>query len=660
MRKPQNRTRSGGPASSKPGSSDARRAPGKSLPSQQLTRKDAEQVAKTLAAVAMESKVGGSKLSRVEQRQLERLIVESISQNMMDLSKLHVPVQSLADFLGAMYSRVQIVQRKGSFSLHPQAEIRKVAHSFAEKFFSEFMKKAYEIATTFSIEVPAGGGTGGAGADRPGAEQRAVPGKYAIRKFKPALRFKDVGGNPEAKRELARFVVYYKAPGRFREIGADLPKGILLKGPHGAGKPSLAIAMAGEAGVPVVKIDATDLFAMYNELGSEGMVRAIASLKGETPMVILVDEILPPSPTGQDFGAVALRALFDGFARADDVLIVGATSNPESPDPSLLRHEIFGRVIPVDKPDFKARLEIFRIYTTTSRKVLGKNSRKKLIDKRLDLEKWARDTAGFTPERIENLLNDAAILTVVEEKQAAIGEEEMQSAFDRIMEGAGAVRTLRDKEKEIVAVHELGHALVSHFLPNASPVAKISIVGKGEALGYTRPYQREGRYLMSKDMLLDGVATLMGGRLAEELLFPENQKTDGASSDLQVLTDLLEYAVTDIGLGNGYVLPDKEHDRPKLRKQVDEMVKESERRALEVLTSHYYELLRLKSVLVQKESLTGKEFLKALGKIQRRKKRLSPKQLEREVKRLENNHIKKLSRPSHKAAFLPTQEGFGA
>jgi len=625
-----------------------------------LSRNDAEQVAKALAAVAMESKVGGAKLSKAEQRQLEKLIVQSISQNMMDLSKLHVPVQSLADFLGAMYSRVQIVQRRGSFSLHPQDEIRKVAHSFAEKFFSEFMKKAYEIATTFSIEVPAREGAGKTGSgEKPATDRRTNAGKYAIKKFKPELRFKDVGGNPEAKKELARFVVFYKMPSRFREVGADLPKGILLKGPHGAGKPSLVVAMAGEAGVPVIKIDATDLFAMYTELGSEGMVRAIATLKGDSPAVILVDEILPVPQTGQDFGAVALRALFDGFAKADDVLIVGATSNPEGPDPSLLRHEIFGRVIPVDKPDLKARLEIFRIYTTTSKRVVAKNPRKKLIDRRLDLAKWARDTAGFTPERIENLLNDAAILTVVEDTQTAVGENEMQNAFDRIMEGAGATRTLRDKEKEIVAAHELGHALVSHFLPNASPVAKISIVGKGEALGYTRPYQREGRYLMSKDMLLDGVATLMGGRLAEELLFPENQKTDGASSDLQVLTDLLEYAVTDIGLGNGYVLPDKEHDRPKLRRQMDEMVKEAERRALEVLTTHYYELLRLKSVLVQKESLTGKEFLKALNKIQRRKKRLSPRQLEREVKRLENNHIKKLSRPSHKAAFLPTQEGFG-
>lgn len=660
------RTGHGNPTSGKVGASGAEKPRGQCAPAQQLTRKDAEQVAKTLAAVAMENKVGGSKLSKLEQRQLEKLIVDSISQNMLDLSKLHAPVQSLAEFLGAMYSRVQIVQRKGAFALHPQAETTKLAHSFAEKFFSEFMKKAYEIATTFSIEVPAGGKadqgrTGEASAAvKPSSERRTAAGKYAIKKFMPELRFRDVGGNPEAKKELARFVVFYKTPARFREIGADLPKGILLKGPHGAGKPSLAIAMAGEAGVPVIKIDATDLFAMYNELGSDGMVRAIATLKGDSPTVMLVDEILPVPQTGQDFGAVALRALFDGFTNSDDVLIVGATSNPEGPDASLLRHEMFGRVIPVDKPDFKARLEIFRIYTTTSKKVVGKNPRKKLIDKRLDLAKWARDTAGFTPERIENLLNDAAILTVVEEKQSAIGENEMQNAFDRIMEGAGASRTLRDKEKEIVAVHELGHALVSHFLPNASPVAKISIVGKGEALGYTRPYQREGRYLMSKDMLLDGVATLMGGRLAEELLFPENQKTDGASSDLQVLTDLLEYAVTDIGLGNGYVLPDKEHDRPKVRRQVNEMVKEAERRALEVLTSHYYELLRLKSILVQRESLTGKQFVKALAKIQRRKKRLSPKQLEREVKRLENNHIKKLSRPSHKAAFLPTQEGFGA
>lgn len=626
----------------------------------QLTKKDANQIARSLASMALESRADGHSLSKSQQRQLESIIVESISQNMMDLTRLHVPVQNLADFLGQMYARVQLHQKDDVFRHHSQSQMKRIAREFSEQFFSEFMKKAYEIATTFSMDFPVGSVKQEKGsAEKPTAEQKAAPGKFSMKKYESTLRFKDIGGNADAKKELARFVAFFKSPTRFRQIGAELPKGVLLKGPHGAGKPSLAMAMAGEAGVPIIKIDATDLVAMYSELGSEGAVRAIKSLKGDSPLVILVDEMLPATPGGQDLGAVALRALFDGFTRAEDVLIVGSTHHPEGPDPSLLRHERFGRAIPVDKPDFKARLEILRIYTTTSKKVVQRNPRKKLIDKKLDLSKWARDTVGFTPERLANLLNDAAILTVSENGICAIGEGEMQHALDRIVEGAGSTHTLRAREKEIVAVHELGHALVSHFLPNTSPVAKISIVGKGEQLGYTRPYQREGRYLMSKDMLLDGVATLIGGRIAEELLFSENDKTDGASSDLQVLTDLMEYAVTEIGLGNGYVLPDKEHDRAKLRRQVDEMVKEAEERALEVLTSHYYELLRLKDILVKKETLTGKEFAKILGSIQKRKKRLSPRRLETEIRRLEGNHVKRFPRTRQKAAFLPTQEGFG-
>ncbi|MFH0777794.1 MAG: ATP-dependent metallopeptidase FtsH/Yme1/Tma family protein, partial [Candidatus Eisenbacteria bacterium] len=580
-------------------------------------------------------------------------------QNMMDLNALQGTAKSLADSLAEMYSRVQIRQSKGSFLRYPDAKRRKIARSFSDQFLSEVMKNAYEVATTLSIDMLAShSGTRREQKEGPVPEQKASTGKYAVNKFRPSLKFKDVGGNPDAKQELSRFVAFFKSPSRFNEVGARLPRGILLKGPHGAGKPSLAMALAGEAEVPFVKIDVTDLMAMYNELGSEGMVRALTTLKEHSPLIILVDEIFPAPAAGQDFAGVALRALFDGFAKMQDVLIIGATSNPELPDPSLLRHERFGRIIPIDKPDFKARLEILRIYTTTSKRTLAGSPRKKLIDKRLDLAKWARDTAGFTPERVENLLNDAAILAVVEGKRKAITEVEMQKALDRIVEGAGRTLRLMDKEKGIVAVHELGHALVSEFLPNASPVAKISIVGKGEQLGYTRPYQREGRYLMSRDMLLDGAATLMAGRLAEELMYPENDKTDGASSDLQVLTDLLEYAVTEIGFGNGYVLPDKEHDRIMVRRQVEYMIKEAEKRALGVLTSSYYELLRLKGVLVKKESLTGKEFREQLRVIQNRKKRLSPKQLNREIARLEQNHQKRSDRLATKASFLPSQEGF--
>jgi cell division protease FtsH len=625
-----------------------------------LTKDEARDMAKTLASIVLENRPEQKELPEAQRRRLKKLIGESITQNMMDLGQLHDPVKALAAFLGRMYSRLQIGQRRGAFGLYPEPEMKKMATSFSKRFFSEFMKKAYEIATTVSLDVPVTvPGQERAGGDRVISEQKIGSSKFTIRKFKPSLRFKDVGGNPDAKRELMRFVAFFRSPSRFREMGARLPKGVLLKGPHGAGKPSLAIAMAGEAGVPMLKIDATDLVAMYGELGSEGMVRAISALKEDSPLVILVDEVLPAPAAGQDYATFALRALFDGFAGANDVLIIGATSNPEAPDPSLLRHERFGRVIPIDKPDLKARLEILRIYTTTSRKVLAQNPRKKLIERNLDLDKWARDTAGFTPEKIENLLNDAAILAVAGRSRYGIGEDEMREAFDRIVEGAGSTHRLTDKEKEIVAVHELGHALVSQFLPNASPVAKISVVGKGEQLGYTRPYQREGRYLMSKDMLLDGIATLMGGRVAEELMYPENEKTDGASSDLQVLRDLLDYAVTEVGFGNGYVLPDKEHDRETLRRQIDLMVSQAEKRALNVLTSHYYELFKLKDILVKREALTGKEFREILRSIENKKKKLSPKKLEREIARLEETHDKKLSRVVTKAAFLPTQEGYG-
>jgi len=616
-------------------------------------------MAKSLATLVLEARPEQKTLSKGRRKQLERLISKSIAQNMMDLGQLHGPVKAVAEFLGKMYSRLQIGQKKGEFELHNQVEMKKIASGFSRKLMSELMKRAYEVATTVSVDVPlttprqerTDGG-------RVISEQKTSSPKFTLRKLKTSLRFKDIGGNPDAKKELKRFVAFFRTPTRFREIGARLPKGVLLKGPHGAGKPSLAIAMAGEAGVPVLKIDATDLVAMYGELGSEGMVKAILALKEDSPLVILVDEVLPAPAGGHDYAAFALRALFDGFADSNDVLIVGATSSPEAPDPSLLRHERFGRVIPIDKPDFKARLEIIRIYTTTSKRILAQNSRKKLIKRNLDLGKWARNTAGFTPERIENVLNDAAILAVAAHRTHGIGEDEMREAFDRIVEGAGSTHRLTEREKEIVAVHELGHALVSQFLPNASPVAKISIVGKGEQLGYTRPYQREGRYLMSKDMLLDGIATLIGGRVAEELMYPENEKTDGASSDLQVLKELLDYAVSEIGLGNGYVLPDKEHDRDTLKRQANEMVLEAEKRALEALTSHYYELLKLKDVLVKKESLTGKEFRELLHSIQNRKKRLSSRQLEKETAKLEKAQARSFCRPLTKTALIPIQERF--
>ncbi|UCF77849.1 MAG: AAA family ATPase [Candidatus Eiseniibacteriota bacterium] len=621
-----------------------------------LSRTEAADIAEALTSYVVENKLREGSLSPAHRHQLETLIADSITQNMMDLSELHEPAQSLAHFLGKMYARVQIGQSRGLFKHYSEPRRKKVAKDFSERFFSEFMRKAYEIATTFSIDLP--GSAGSPGSDEiiagkaPGPAQKPKAQKFAIKKSQPTLKFKDIGGNAEAKKELSRFVAFFTSPSRFRQVGAKLPKGILLKGPHGAGKPSLVMAMAGEAGVGLVKIDATDLAAMYSELGSEGMVRAIETVKGDSPLIILIDEILPAQLTGQDYAAVALRVLFNGFAKAEDVLIIGATSNPESPDPALLRHDRFGRVLPVDKPDLKARLEILRIYTTSNRKTLARNPRKKLVQKRLDLAKWARDTAGFTPERMENLLNDAAMLAAGKGPRKMIGEEEMQGALDRIVEGAGSTHRLTDREKEIVAVHELGHALVSHYLPNASHIAKISIVGKGEQLGYTRPYQREGRYLMSRDMLLDGVATLMGGRLAEELIYPENEKTDGSSSDLQVLTDLMLFAVTEIGFGNGYVLPDKEHDRKYLRRQVDLMVREAESRALNVLTSHYYELFMLKDILVKKESIDGKEFREILRSIEAKKNKLSKRQLEREIQKLETGHAKKLSKVITKASFL--------
>jgi len=624
-----------------------------------LTKKEALDMARSLASIVLESKPGQERLPRSQRRQLEKVIGESIALNMMDLNQLQDRAKALAGFLGVMYSRLQIGQKKGSFRRHPEEEMKRMAASFSKKFLSEFMRRAYEIATTVSVDVPlSGAGQEQSPGDRVLSEQRTPSSKFSLKKFSPSLRFKDVGGNSDVKRELMRFVAFFRNPSRFKELGARLPKGVLLKGPHGAGKPSLAIAMAGEAGVPILKIDATDLVAIYGEMGSEGMVHSIFVLKENSPLVILVDEVLPTPAAGQDYASFALRALFEGFGSADDVLIVGATSNPEAPDPSLLRNDRFGRVLPVDKPDYKARLEILRIYTTTSRKILASSPRKKLIEKNIDLEAWARNTAGFTPEKIENLLNDAAILAVAAHCKCGVREEEMREAFDRIVEGAGSTHRLTEKEKEIVAVHELGHALVSQFLPNASPVAKISIVGKGEQLGYTRPYQREGRYLMSKDMLLDGIATLIGGRVAEELMYPENEKTDGASSDLQVLRDLLDYAVTEIGFGNGYVLPDKEHDRETLRRQVDFMVREAENRAVDVLTSHYYELFKLKDVLVKREVITGREFRQLLRSIERTKKKYSPRRLEREIEKLEQKHEKMLIRVVTKAAFIPSQERY--
>jgi cell division protease FtsH len=361
------------------------------------------------------------------------------------------------------------------------------------------------------------------------------------------VTFTDVAGVDEAKVELQEIVEFLKTPEKFANLGAKIPKGVLLVGPPGTGKTLLARAVAGEAGVTFFSISGAEFVEMFVGVGAARVRDLFAQAKAQSPCIIFIDELdaLGKARTpggilgGNDEREQTLNQLLvemDGFDPRIGVIIMAATNRPEILDPALLRAGRFDRQVLVDRPDWQGRLEILKIH--------GKDIK---LDGSVELERIARRTPGFVGADLANLLNEAALLAARRDK-AAVTMLEVDEAVDRIVAGLEKKnRLINDKERTIVAYHEAGHAVVAERVPTADPVHKISIIPRGvAALGYTQQLPTEDRYLLTKQELMDRIAVLLGGRVAEEIVF--NEISTGAGNDLERVTELARSMVMEYGM----------------------------------------------------------------------------------------------------------------
>jgi cell division protease FtsH len=362
---------------------------------------------------------------------------------------------------------------------------------------------------------------------------------------KQKVTFKDVAGVDEVKEELEEVVEFLKHPKKFNELGARIPKGVLLFGPPGTGKTLLARAVAGEAGVPFFSISGSDFVEMFVGVGASRVRDLFEQAKKSSPCIVFIDEI---DAVGRQRGAGLggghdereqtlnqLLVEMDGFAPNEGIIIIAATNRPDILDPALLRPGRFDRQIVVPHPDVEGRKEILKVH------VRGK----KIVD-RLDLGVLARRTPGFTGADLANLVNEAALLTARRNKKA-ITMGELEDSIERVIAGPEKKsRVISEFEKKLVSYHEAGHAVVGHLLPHTDPVHKVSIIPRGRAGGYTLLLPREDRNYMTRSQLMDQVVMLLGGRVAEDLVLKEI--STGAQNDLERATSLVRRMITEFGM----------------------------------------------------------------------------------------------------------------
>ena len=361
----------------------------------------------------------------------------------------------------------------------------------------------------------------------------------------PQVSFSDVAGVEEAKEELQEVVEFLKYPERFLALGAKIPKGVLLVGPPGTGKTLMARAVAGEAGVPFFNISGSEFVEMFVGVGASRVRDLFDQAKRNSPCIVFVDEI---DAVGRHRGAGLggghdereqtlnqILVEMDGFDTGTNVIVIAATNRPDILDPALLRPGRFDRRVVLDNPDLKGRVQILDVH-----------SKGKPLEEEVDLERVARQTVGFSGADLANLVNESAILAARRAKKL-IGSSEFAEAIDRIIAGpARRSRVISDREKEITAYHEAGHALVAHVLPNADKPFKVTIVARGQSGGHTRYLPEEDRNLWTREQFKDMLAAAMGGRVAEELVFDEI--TTGAGSDIEQATNIARQMVTRYGM----------------------------------------------------------------------------------------------------------------
>jgi cell division protease FtsH len=441
----------------------------------------------------------------------------------------------------------------------------------------------------------------------------------------PKIGFKDVAGVDEAVEELQEIKEFLENPKKFQALGARIPKGVLLYGPPGTGKTLLARAVAGEAGVPFFSISGSDFVEMFVGVGASRVRDLFEQAKAANPCIIFMDEI---DAVGRHRGAGLggghdereqtlnqLLVEMDGFEMKDNIILIAATNRPDILDPALLRPGRFDRQIVVDRPDRNGR-----------RKILEVHSKGKPLATSIDLDTLAAGTPGFTGADLANLVNEAALLAARHGKKV-IEQEDLEEGIMRVIAGPEKkARLLSEKEQRITAYHEMGHALVGHYLENTDPIHKITIVSRGQALGLTVSLPTEDRYMQTKQALQEGIAMTLGGRAAEELVF--NEVTTGAASDIETITQTAKRMVMRYGmseklgprvLGRDSGMPflgrDMGHEpdySDELAREIDDevrrIIEDGHELALRVLREHIDELHTISQILIERETIDRDQF----------------------------------------------------
>ncbi len=438
------------------------------------------------------------------------------------------------------------------------------------------------------------------------------------------VTFDDVAGVEEAKQELVEIVDFLKNPKKYSALGARIPKGVLLLGPPGSGKTLLARAVAGEAGVPFFHISGSDFVEMFVGVGASRVRDLFEQAKAHKPCIIFIDEIdavgrqrFAGFGGGHDEREQTLNQLLvemDGFDPNSGVILIAATNRPDVLDPALLRPGRFDRRVVVDNADVKGRQAI-----------LGVHVKGKPVADDVSLEVLARRTPGFSGADLANMLNEAALMAARQNK-VQVEMADLESAIDRVIAGPERrSRLISDKEKTIIANHEVGHALLAELLPNADPLHKVSILPRGQALGYTLSLPLEDKYLTTRSELMDDITVLLGGRAAEELVFSE--VTTGAHNDLERATGLARAMIMEFGMSETLgprvlgkrqsqvflgrdIMEDRDYSEETAQRidgEVQRLVEECYSRASDILRKYAEQARQIVIVLLEKESLSSEE-----------------------------------------------------
>ena len=445
-------------------------------------------------------------------------------------------------------------------------------------------------------------------------------------KSSEGIRFDDVAGEDEAKENLAEIVEYLHDPSKYREIGASMPKGVLLVGPPGTGKTMLAKAVAGESNVPFFSMSGSEFVEMFVGIGASKVRDLFKQAKEKAPCIVFIDEIdaigqkRDGRVMGNDEREQTLNQLLtemDGFEENNGVILLAATNRPESLDPALLRPGRFDRRVPVELPDLKGREDILKVH-----------AKKVRMDKHVDYQKIARMASGASGAELANIVNEAA-LRAVRDNRHHVTQEDLEESIEVVIAGYQKKNAiLTDKEKHIVAYHEIGHALVAAKQSHSAPVEKITIVPRTSgALGYTMQIDEGNHYLMSKEEIENKIATLTGGRAAEETQF--GSITTGASNDIEQATKLARAMITQYGMSSDFDMVAMETVNnqylggdtslscsPQTQQEIDravvEIVRKQHKKACEILEENREKLDELAKYLYEKETITGEEFMHIL------------------------------------------------